>query len=111
MYLISAAVSILCLVHGPLVGARDTDLDVDDQLDEHFVDMKPENMKLSKPNDNLYFDENTLEEELSSSEEDKSNAVLKLIICIASSVVLTIVLCIIVIIICRKYGSCCARKE
>ena len=90
MYLISAVLpifSLLCFQLGSLTvmqGQIKREVDGNVMLDETIVDMNQENMKMINQDvkDELYFDENNLEEELATSEKVKPNVMLNLIIII-----------------------------
>ena len=117
MYLISAVLpifSLICFKLGSCTVFPDQvkiEVDGNAMLDEHIVDMNPENMKLIDKDfkDSLYFDENNLDEQLAESQK-MTSAMTNLIVIIIAIVLSVAIFSSILIILCRKYGFCKKKK-
>ena len=115
MYLISSVLTILTILSGSSAGtskllAREEDGDL---LNEQFIDMNQENMKIFAPRSekSIYVDEDNLEKELAESEKSKLSLTRQVVV--ISSVLSAALLlgsCIL-LILCRKSRLSYRRRE
>ena len=112
MHLMTSVLPILTVLPGSAVGTTQDVVSEEDLLNEHFIEMNQENIKLfhSAGEESIYVDEDDLEKELAESEKTRMSLT-KLVVIIAVLTLVSLIALCVIVIFCRRRSRLWYRRR
>ena len=110
----TSVLPILTVLPGSAVGTTQDLVSEEDLLNEHFIEMNQENIKLfhsvGAGEESIYVDEDDLEKELAESEKTRMSLT-KLVVIIAVLTLVSLIALCVIVILCRRRSRLWYRKR